>query len=111
MALDIYREKDVVEKCFDDLKNDLDLNRLRVHQSRRMSGRLFIQFIVLILLSAIRQTMKNKLPGSRYSVQSLLWELESLTTIHYSGKYKDKRSEMTKAQRTILQAFEVNFEA
>lgn len=111
VALDIYREKDVVEKCFDDLKNDLDLNRLRVHQSSRMNGRLFIQFIALILLSAIRQTMKTKLPGSRYSVQSLLWELESLTTIHYSGKYKNKRSEMTKAQRTILEAFEVRAEA
>ena len=111
MTLDIYREKDVVEKCFDDLKNALDLKRLRVHKSKRMSSRLFIQFIALILLSAIRQTMINKLSKSRYSVQSLLWELESLTTIHYSGKYKNKRSEMTKAQRIILEAFEVDGEA
>lgn len=106
-ALTVYREKDVVEKCFDDLKNELDCSRLRVHTSQRMKNRLFIQFIALILLSAIRQTMKSKLPKSNYSVRSLLWELESLTTIHYSGKYKNKLSEITKAQRAILEAFEV----
>jgi hypothetical protein len=38
-----------------------------------MRARLFIQFIALILLSAIRRTMKKKMPGSHYSVQSLLW--------------------------------------
>ncbi len=52
-ALTVYREKDVVEKSFDDLKNELDMKRLRVHSSSRMKGRLFIQFIALILLTQI----------------------------------------------------------
>ena len=30
-ALEIYRNKDIVENCFDDLKNQLDMKRLRVH--------------------------------------------------------------------------------
>lgn len=110
-ALDVYREKDVVEKCFDDLKNGLDLKRLRVHQSRRMQSRLFVQFIALILQSAIRQVIKTRLPKSHYSVQSLLWELESLVTIQYSGRYKNKRSELTKAQHTILEAFDIEVDA
>lgn len=104
-ALEIYRMKDVVEKCFDDLKNTLDLKRLRVHTANRMKARLFIQFIALILLSQIRKTMQEKMPGSNYSVKSLLWELESVTTIHYSGKYKNKLSETTKAQKLIFEAF------
>ena len=107
VALDVYRMKDVIEKGFDDLKNSLDLKRLRVHQSNRMKARLFIQFIALILLSQIRKTMKEKMPGRDYTVKSLLGELESLTTIHYSGKYKNKLSEMTRAQREILDAFDV----
>ena len=32
-SLQIYRDKDVVEKCFDDLKNQLDMKRLRMHSS------------------------------------------------------------------------------
>ncbi len=40
-ALQVYREKDVIEKGFDDLKNELDMKRLRVHDSKRMRGRTF----------------------------------------------------------------------
>ncbi|MDX9803750.1 MAG: transposase [Dehalococcoidales bacterium] len=32
-ALEVYRTKDAVEKCFDDLKNHLDMKRLRTHSS------------------------------------------------------------------------------
>ena len=31
--LDIYRRKEVVENCFDDLKNRPDMRRLRTHSS------------------------------------------------------------------------------
>jgi len=106
-ALAVYREKDVVEKCFDNLKNDLDMKRLRVHASERMKSRLFIQFVALICTSQIRKTIQEKLPNSNQTPRTLLLELESLTTVHYTGKYKDRLTEVTKAQREILQAFEV----
>ena len=110
-ALAVYREKDTVEKCFDDLKNELDMQRLRVHKAKRMKSRLFIQFIALILLSGIRRTMKKSLPPGKYTVKSLLWEMESLTTIHYTGKYKNKLSEITKAQKIILDAFGIEVDS
>jgi transposase len=109
-ALSVYRMKDVVEKCFDDLKNTLDSKRLRVHRADRMKSRLFIQFISLILLSQVRKVLQEKLAGKDYSVKSLLWELESLTTIHYSGKYKNKLSELTKAQKDIFAAYDVKID-
>jgi transposase len=56
-ALRVYRNKDVVENCFDDLKNSLDMKRLRVHSSERMSARLFVQFLALIIYSKIRNTI------------------------------------------------------
>ena len=34
-ALAVYHEKDIIEKCFDDSKNELDKRRLRVHGSKR----------------------------------------------------------------------------
>jgi len=105
-ALKVYREKDVVEKCFDDLKNELDMNRLRVHNAGRTQSRLFIQFIALILLSQVRKVLREKMPKSGYTAKGLMMEMESLTTIHYSGKYNNKIGEITKAQREILVAFE-----
>lgn len=76
-ALAVYREKDVVEKCFDNLKNDLDMKRLRVHASVRMKSRLFIQFISLNCMSQICKTIHEKLPASTYTPKALLLELES----------------------------------
>jgi len=37
-ALRVYRDKDSVEKCFDDLKNSLDMKRLRMHTSSTVDG-------------------------------------------------------------------------
>jgi transposase len=88
-VLQIYRNKDMVEKAFDDLKNQLDMRRLRMHSSGRMSARVFVQFIALILLSQIQKAMREQSLSSRYSPRLLLGELESLTRIHYAGKYRD----------------------
>jgi transposase len=56
-ALGIYRNKDAVENCFDDLKNGLDMKRLRVHSPETMAARLFVQFLALILLDKIRSVV------------------------------------------------------
>ena len=37
-AMRVYRDKDSVEKCFDDLKNSLDMKRLRMHNSAAVDG-------------------------------------------------------------------------
>ena len=110
-TLQIYREKDAAEKCFDNLKNDLDMKRLRVHTPLHMHNRQFIQFISLICMSQIRKAIRDKLPDSNYTPKALLLELESLTTIHYTGKYKDQLTEVTKAQREILAAFGIDLPA
>lgn len=58
-ALALYRSKDSIEKAFDNLKNELDLKRLRVHSDMAMAGRLFIAFLALILYSWISRWMKE----------------------------------------------------
>ena len=44
-ALAEYSTRDYIEKDFDEMKNNLDMNRLRVHTDERMRARLFLQFI------------------------------------------------------------------
>ncbi len=101
-ALQIYRDKDVVEKSFDDLKNQLDMKRLRMHSSKAADGRLFVQFIALILMSALRKEMRKSELIERYTVRELLKEMEPLTKITHSGKYGHILTEVTKPQREIL---------
>lgn len=106
-SLQIYRDKDVVEKCFDDLKNQLDMKRLRMHSSATVDGRLFVQFIALIYMSALRNEMRKSGLIERYTVRELLQEMETLTKVRYSGKYGHILTEVTKPQREILQGLNI----
>jgi len=44
-----YRERDGVEKLFDNLKNALDFNRLRVHGEQTAEGKIFLGLLALML--------------------------------------------------------------
>jgi transposase len=106
-SLQIYRDKDIVEKCFDDLKNQLDMKRLRMHSSATVDGRLFVQFIALIYVSALRREMRKSTLIERYTVRELLQEMDTLTKVKYSGKYGHILTEMTKPQREILEGLNI----
>ena len=107
MGLQIYRDKDIVEKSFDDLKNQLDMKRLRMHSSATVDGRLFVQFIALIYMSALRKEMRDSEMTERYTVRELLQEMETLTRIKYSGKYGQIITEVTKSQRKIIDGLKI----
>jgi transposase len=49
-AYDVYRMKDVVEKGFWKCKNALGMDRFRVHSDQRMTNKVFVTFIALVLL-------------------------------------------------------------
>ncbi len=87
-ALRVYRNKDQVEKCFDDLKNQLDMKRLRMHSSEAVDGRLFVQFIALIYMSSLRREMRKSCLIEQYTVRELL-------------------QEVTKPQRQILRELDI----
>lgn len=110
-ALKIYRNKDVVEKSFDNLKNVLDANRLRVHLEENMKGRLFIQFIALILVSFIHRVMNEKNLFKLGSLSGLIQELELLSTVTFSGHYNQVTSELTKKQKEIFKAFDIDIQS
>jgi transposase len=104
-ALEIYRNKDVVENCFDDLKNGLDMKRLRVHTAQAMASRLFVQFLALILLSKIRSVIKSSPKLKSMTVREVLEAMETVVRIRYSGRYGELMTELGPLQRDIVEAF------
>lgn len=107
-ALQIYRNKDLVEKTFDDLKNSIDSKRLRVHLDESMKGRLFIQFIALIFISYISKVAHDKDIFKLFgSVSCILDELKLYNEVSISGQRQKICSERTKSQKVILGAFEL----
>jgi transposase len=102
-ALYIYRAKDVVEKGFSKLKNNLELNRLRVHSSDSMQNKVFVSFIALIIMSHIHTIMLENDFYSKMSMKKLIHILEKLKTHYIKGErilYP-----ITKEQKTIYKAF------
>lgn len=110
-ALEAYRERSAIEQLFDDLKNTLDCSRLRVHSTAAMHGRLFIQFIALILLSELKHMLKeNHEELLRYGNYKLvLSRVMSYSRIKFEGSYKDLYTTPTKGQEAIFNALRVEY--
>ena len=52
-----YRAKDVVEKLFDQIKCDMEGNRIRTHNEQTTDGKVFVTFVACV----IRTYLLNKL--------------------------------------------------
>lgn len=53
-ALRIYREKDVIEKMFQSLKNDINIKPLRVWTEKSMRGAILVGFLAQLIISLMR---------------------------------------------------------
>jgi len=106
-ALNEYSTRDYIEKDFDEMKNDLDMNRIRVHTDARMQARLFIQFIAEIFLREIRFRLRNSDACSKMTKAQIFSHIKTISKIRFQRKYKDVMPQLSKKQREILEALEI----
>ena len=85
-ALEIYRNKDLVEKAFGNLKERLNMRRVLVSSEESLNGKLFIEFIALIYLSYIKKKMQEKSLFKEYTLQGILDELDIIECFEEKGK-------------------------
>jgi uncharacterized protein YceK len=96
-ALEIYRNKDLVEKAFDNLKERLNLRRVAVSSEQSLDGKLFVQFIALIFLSYITKKMQENKLFKDYTLQEILDELDVIEFFEVPGQQRQV-GEITKRQ-------------
>ena len=106
-ALEIYRSKDAVEKNFDDLKNDLDMKRLRIHTQSTMDGRIFIQFIALILITKLKEVMRENNWFQNHNLQEVIEEMKSIREVSIEGKRKKLITQLTGFQSEIVELYKL----
>lgn len=75
-ALHLYRMKDVVEKAFGNLKERLNMRRLLVSSEKSLDGKIFIEFIALILISHLDHRMKLSELYKKYTLHQLIDKLD-----------------------------------
>ncbi len=100
--LEIYRNKDVVEKSFYKLKNEVDMRRLRCHTEESTEGKLFIAYIALIIKAYTYERLKEYLQAKNMSYTAVLKELEKIKQITHNNKTTTP-TPLTKTQREIME--------
>jgi transposase len=103
-ALREYSTRDYIEKDFDEMKNDLDMNRIRVHNDERMKARMLIQFLAEIFLREIRVRLRDSIECKKMTRKQISAHIKSIYKIKFTGKYRDVCPELSKSQRSILEA-------
>ena len=107
--LDIYRRRDVVEKSFDHLKNELDMKRLRSHSSETAQGKLFVAFIALIVRSYLLRHLKDYMRENTCTLRKLLLELDKLKSLCVpGGKEARLLNPPTRRQREIYDVLDLH---
>lgn len=85
-ALLIYRTKDVVEKAFGNIKERLNCRRQRVSSEESLNGKVFVEFIALIIISYINRKMQQKKLYEKYTMTEFLGELNSIQSYCEPGR-------------------------
>ena len=84
-ALETYRNRDLVEKAFGNLKEKLNLRRALVSSETSLSGKLFVEFVALIYLSYIKKQMQDNNLFMDYTIQQVLDKLDVIECFENPG--------------------------
>ena len=99
-VLEVYRNKDVVEKAFGNLKDRLNMRRTLVSSQQSLNGKMFTEFIALIYLSYIKKQMQEKNLFKTYTMQGLLDKIDVIECFEHPGQ-KLRVGEILEKQKQI----------
>jgi len=104
-VLSLYRERDEIEKKFDDLKNELEVMPLRVQKLVTLQGLLFIFFLSLVLRAMLLRRARNAKLLEKSSIEEILMELAKIRAVKVGGKWR--LTEISKKQRIIFEKMKI----
>jgi len=105
-CLSLYRSRDLVERSFDTLKNDLDLLPLNVKRRESLCGLLFVSYLALLLRMHLQKQMQTTGLVKKCSLERVFLTLENIRWLILPGE-KDLITEIGKKQRKMLDAFAI----
>jgi transposase len=102
-----YRNKDVAEKAFDNVKDRLDMRRLNVSSELSLDGKLFVMFVALVFISYLHNAMVRAHLYSKFTMHELLDQLEMIERFERQGE-KPLLGEVTTKQSDIFLALNLD---
>jgi transposase len=101
-CLAYYRERDIVEKGFKIMKNDIQSLPLNTNKDSTTKGFIFVCFIGLIIRMRLLSLMRETKIIEDHTVESLLLELEKIRKIELQNG-EVIVTELTKKQKEIIE--------
>jgi transposase len=105
-ALELYRSKDLVEKAFENLKDRLAFKRALASSEKGLDGKLFVEFVALIIMSFIKRKMQETELFKSNTMQEALDQIDLIECFEQKGRAL-RYVEITDRQRGIYEAFGV----
>lgn len=103
--LDIYRKRDVIEKSFDNLKNEIDIKRTYTHSDETMQGKIFVAFISLIVRSYMQIELKELKNTKNFTQRKIFNELDKIKVLELNPNSTPQLvNPLTKTQKDIFSA-------
>lgn len=99
-----YRAKDAAEKMFDQIKCDMEGNRIRTHNEQTTDGKVFVTFVACIIRSYIQQKLGKYLTDNSTSLKKAFNQLSNILIISGSNGFRFTKA-LTKKQKQILKPF------
>lgn len=106
-ALHLYRNKDLIEKAFGNIKDRLNIRRLLVSSEKSLDGKLFVSFVALIYLSYLKKQMQEARIFQNYTLQALLDKLDIIECFENPG-YDLRVGEVLTKQKQIYESLGIN---
>ena len=102
-----YRAKDVAEKLFDQIKCDMDGNRIRTHNERTTDGKVFTAFVACVIRSYLLRKLTQYLTDSSTSLKRAFSQLSGITIVSGPKGLRFVKA-LSKKQKQILKTFEAD---
>jgi transposase len=103
-CLSAYKEKELIERSFNILKNDLEFSTPYVHKDETLKGLMFISLLALIIRMSIMHRLKMADKLKDYSFEKMILQLEKIKAV-VTDNGQIFYSEITKKQRELLELF------
>lgn len=99
-ALEVYRNKDLVDKGFQNLKDRLNLRRTLVSSEQSLDGKLFVEFLALIYHAYLKKQMQDAHLFKEYTLQEMIDKLDVIECFEKPGRHI-QMGELLEKQKNI----------
>lgn len=103
-AFEVYQSRALAEEAFSNLKERLNTRGTLVSYEQDLEGKLFVQFVAHMFVSAIDKTMKAKELFRSHTMTDLLDILDAIVQHQSAGK-RPYVEEMTEEQKSLYAHF------